>query len=657
MKRRLKRIVIIVFLIIYILNFFCMNNNVYAVTEGTVNSIVNLMGGIASIIWWPKRIIITSLAFITNLVTTMLAKADGIVGSENINFVTPFHIFFNQLQIIDINVLNLDINQNSVSYTIRSQIAKWYYIMRLIASVILIYIGIRMAISSIASDRAMYKKMLIDWVTSLAIIFLLHYVVTFIIGLNSSIVNALAIVTKTLNIENNNALEHALGAIGGKALTGVGISSLTATAVYAMLIFQTLAFLIAYINRMIKVSFLIIISPLITITYAIDKMGDGKAQALETWLKEFLFTVLIQPFHCIIYMSFISVAFGLITAPQTGSSLLSKISSTFASSEYNQLANAVLAILAIKFVSDGEKVVRKIFGFSDDNQSTSMGAGAGLALAAVTQAKNIGKSARKITNAVTNTKLFSAVSNDISKLTSSNKFNNSRLGKIIGETPNTMQNTGSGISNKAEKVNFEKSKAKSARGLKMPENIRRMGKSITSNRPMRAIAKVGKVTGRWIRSKNSLSSALGLATGLMAYGSGSTSALEALGAGSATSQAAEEYFNTSTRTLVNNGSDALGAYLDPDRKEREAQGKRTEAQAVREKAQAVTDMADKEKEKGNDREASQLYAKAKGFNRRADTLETEASALDKEIALLRDPEQKNVKDAAIYYSTRKTRMV
>ena len=60
-----------------------------------------------------------------------------------------------------------------------------------------------------------------------------------------------------------------------------------------MLVFQTLGLVISYINRMIKIAFLIIISPLISITYSIDKIGDGKSQALDTWLKEFVYTVLM----------------------------------------------------------------------------------------------------------------------------------------------------------------------------------------------------------------------------------------------------------------------------------------------------------------------------------------------------------------------------
>ena len=47
------------------------------------------------------------------------------------------------------------------------------------------------------------------------------------------------------------------------------------------------------------VGFLIMIAPLITVTYAIDKAGDGKAQAFSIWIKEFAVNVLIQPLHAL----------------------------------------------------------------------------------------------------------------------------------------------------------------------------------------------------------------------------------------------------------------------------------------------------------------------------------------------------------------------
>ena len=46
---------------------------------------------------------------------------------------------------------------------------------------------------------------------------------------------------------------------------------------------------------MVTIGFLIVIAPLVTITYSIDKISDGKAQGMNTWFREFAYNVLIQP--------------------------------------------------------------------------------------------------------------------------------------------------------------------------------------------------------------------------------------------------------------------------------------------------------------------------------------------------------------------------
>ena len=54
--------------------------------------------------------------------------------------------------------------------------------------------------------------------------------------------------------------------------------------------------------------FLTIIAPFITVTYPIDKMGDGKAQAFEAWFKEYIINIAIQPIHAAIYLVFVFTA-------------------------------------------------------------------------------------------------------------------------------------------------------------------------------------------------------------------------------------------------------------------------------------------------------------------------------------------------------------
>ena len=120
--------------------------------------------------------------------------------------------------------------------------------------------------------------------------------------------------------------------------------------IYIIMIGVTLLYLVTYIKRMLTIAFLIIISPLITITYSIDKMRDNRSQALDTWMKEFMYNVLIQPFHCIIYLVFIKTALQLMH-------------------DSRSMASSVLAIIMILFMHKAEDIVKQIFNF----QSASLG--------------------------------------------------------------------------------------------------------------------------------------------------------------------------------------------------------------------------------------------------------------------------------------------
>ena len=102
-------------------------------------------------------------------------------------------VVFNEVPLFDINYFDfstvglevgtgenqISSNQNAVNI-LRQSVAKWYYAIRMIAIgaslLVLIYVGIRMAISTVASDEAKYKKMLIYWFESVLVLFLMPYI-------------------------------------------------------------------------------------------------------------------------------------------------------------------------------------------------------------------------------------------------------------------------------------------------------------------------------------------------------------------------------------------------------------------------------------------------------------------------------------------------
>lgn len=73
------------------------------------------------------------------------------------------------------------------------------------------------------------------------------------------------------------------------------------TVMYVALVILTCTFTIQYLKRVIYMAFLTMIAPLICLTYPLDKIKDGQAQALSMWLREYIFNALLQPMHLIIY--------------------------------------------------------------------------------------------------------------------------------------------------------------------------------------------------------------------------------------------------------------------------------------------------------------------------------------------------------------------
>ena len=396
-----------------------LENGIIIATDVLEDALNVVFGSVIGLLTKPVRVLALGLADGLDDITADLAFSQGTVnpdgsikpdtiwkdlgelGKDALNLVTlgvftfkpsisPFDILFNKIALVDIDFFNIPVDgpgSNKIIRNLRMSIASWYYIMRNIAAVILlcvlIYVGIRMAISTVASDKAAFKKMLVDWVCSLALIFLIQYIIIFTISVNSAMVRALQ------NLSGNDPiiLGNSMQSIKMTAKNWFTLDSIAATIVYCMLIGQTLSLLLTYINRMLKVAFLIIISPLITLTYSMDKMGDGKAQALGTWLKEFIYTVIIQTFHCIIYMVFIKMAVSILDSGLAES--------------YN-LAGSFLAVMCVKFTKDAEKILGKIFKFGDSTSDASLGVGMALSAAAFSKAGNIGKGTVKAVNGVRN---------------------------------------------------------------------------------------------------------------------------------------------------------------------------------------------------------------------------------------------------------------
>ena len=288
------------------------------------------------------------LAQVINIFPTMISSIMSyfVISQEDSNFsIEEFSIqdlVFGKFKLFNIDFFNVPTTGDDANTKIKQMVAKWYVAIRklaiVIALVILIYIGIRMTISTLGDDKARYKKMLINWLIGFCLIFLFQYIATVAITVSEGILEIIP--------EQNNNLEATIlegnGNADSKALKNKmsntkGWNYVTACILYWIIIYYQLKFLLLYLKRLLSTALLLLISPLISATYCIDKVKDDKAQAYKNWLKEFLVNVFIQPLHAIIYIVFIASAAEIAAAAP------------------------LLAILFFGALSRGEKIIKNIF--------------------------------------------------------------------------------------------------------------------------------------------------------------------------------------------------------------------------------------------------------------------------------------------------------
>lgn len=201
----------------------------------------------------------------------------------------------------------LNKNKENVGKQIKILTNKYYYILRNltigISLFVLIYIGIRMAISTVTATKVKYKKMLTNWVVSIILVFFMHLIIIVLSYVSTKALSLIDEIAKNIGINNiepgimSGLLKDLSGKSGWNAVT-------TGLTILYFAILQ-LKFFVMYTKRFCEITILTVISPLVTITYSIDKVKDNKAQAFNAWVRELIMKVAIQIVHAIAYCLFI----------------------------------------------------------------------------------------------------------------------------------------------------------------------------------------------------------------------------------------------------------------------------------------------------------------------------------------------------------------
>ncbi len=297
----------------------------------------------------------------------------------------PENIFSNKIALLDVNFINPNTykaveNSSGASelaqsaagskFKIRDTIASWYKAFRNIAIVglmtVLVYLGIRIVLSSTAADKAKYKESIQDWLVALCLVFIIHFIMSGILMITSKFTEMLDATANTkihvhvVNGGTNGDLKFTTNLVGYvrfKAQNSDAGDCATYTIMYLALVLYTVMFTFTYFKRFLYMAFFTMIAPLVALTYPIDKVKDGKAQAFDMWFKEYTMNAIIQPVHLILYSVFVGSAMDLATR------------------------NPLYAVVALAFLTSAEKFVKKMFGLDKASTPAGLAAMAGGALA------------------------------------------------------------------------------------------------------------------------------------------------------------------------------------------------------------------------------------------------------------------------------------
>lgn len=215
---------------------------------------------------------------------------------------SPENIFANKIAAFDVNFLspnkynpvrddgggNAKKKAKSTAGELRDTISSWYKAFRNIAIVgllsVLIYLGIRILLSSTAPDKAKYKEMLKDWLVALCLVFAIHFIMSFILMVTDR-VNELfsSPISEGMIVKIDNGTRFRTNLVGYVRMQANQDSVYKVVAysvMYIAILAYTIMFTFTYFKRFLTMAFFTMIAPLVALTYPLDRVGDRKSTSI-----------------------------------------------------------------------------------------------------------------------------------------------------------------------------------------------------------------------------------------------------------------------------------------------------------------------------------------------------------------------------------------
>lgn len=155
----------------------------------------SLMKAVAHLVYGGGQII----EWIAGTIFTMLTGTNDFPWADK--------IVFNAVPLLDVNFISPDKNsflgQKDIASAIKNTYQTVFSMATVAFGIIVLIMAIKLVISTIASEKAKYKQALVNWVTGLVMLFMMHFFISFMFYLNETLVNACFGIAKEVMKEAN----------------------------------------------------------------------------------------------------------------------------------------------------------------------------------------------------------------------------------------------------------------------------------------------------------------------------------------------------------------------------------------------------------------------------------------------------------------------
>lgn len=231
--------------------------------------------------------------------------------------------------------------------SLKEGIATVYIVLRNICGYImlagLIFTGIRVLISSnIPTKKTMYLMLLQDWLIGMVLLIFSHVIMVGVFYISDTLVEALANDLMGVGGLNFNIIIQCLSSFDSA-------EQIICLVMLGYLIYLTIVFGISYLKRLMWICVLVVIAPVVSVMYA---FGNSTKSIYTKWLREYMTTVLVQPFHMIVYYILVAIPLNISNSTR-GFSLTG-----------GNFLEIIYCLVAISFIRPAEKYIRDLFGMS-----------------------------------------------------------------------------------------------------------------------------------------------------------------------------------------------------------------------------------------------------------------------------------------------------